>query len=70
MPPANDVPPTTAAAMTYSSSLWPTSRVDPLSRAEEMAAAIAHRTPIRMKVFMIVQRVLMPASSAASGLPP
>ena len=42
----------------------------PLSRADAMAAAMAQSTPIRMYVFMIVQRVLMPASSAASGLPP
>ena len=42
----------------------------PLSRADAIAAAMPHRMPIRMNVFMIVQRVLMPASSAASGLPP
>ena len=48
----------------------PTSSVAPLSRADATAAAIAQSRPISMYVFMIVQRVLMPASSAASGLPP
>ena len=39
-------------------------------RAEITTAAMAASTPMTMNVFMIVRRVLMPASSAASGLPP
>ena len=35
-----------------------------------MTAATAASAPMTMNVFMIVQRVLMPASTAASGLPP
>ena len=36
----------------------------------EMAAAMPQSTPISTKIFIVTQRVLMPASSAASGLPP
>ena len=35
-----------------------------------MAALTAQSTPISTNVIMIVRRVLMPPSSAASGLPP
>ena len=35
-----------------------------------LAALTAARTPMIMNTFMVTQRVLMPASSAASGLPP
>ena len=70
IPPANDVPPMTAAAMTCSSTPIPSPWVAALSRAEVTAAAMAASMPMAMKVFMIVSRVLMPASTAASGLPP
>jgi hypothetical protein len=69
-PPENDVPPMTAAAITYSSYPWPRSSVALFSRATAIEALTAQRIPMRMNVFMIVQRVLMPPSSAASGLPP
>ena len=36
----------------------------------EMAAETAQSIPIKMKIFMVTQRVLIPARSAASGLPP
>jgi hypothetical protein len=48
----------------------PCALVAALRRAVEMAAAMAQSTPISMKIFTVTQRVLMPASSAASGLPP
>ena len=70
MPPANDVPPMTAAAMTWSSAPVPRAEVAAFRRAVTMTAAMAASAPITMNVFMIVQRVLMPASTAASGLPP
>ena len=70
MPPASDVPPMTAAAMIKSSSSVPSELVEELRRADEIAALIAARTPMIMNIFMVTQRVLMPARSAASGLPP
>ena len=42
-------------------------RVEPRDR---YGAADGASNPISMKIFTITQRVLMPASSAASGLPP
>ena len=41
-----------------------------LSRAVWMAALTAHSTPMSTNVNITVRRVLMPPSSAASGLPP
>jgi hypothetical protein len=41
-----------------------------LRRAVEMQAEMPHNRPMRPNTFMRVQRVLMPESSAASGLPP
>ena len=70
MPPENDVPPMTAAAITYSSSRVPALLVAAFSRAMEMHALMPTRNPIRVKILSNVRRVLMPASSAASGLPP
>ncbi len=70
MPPASDVPPMTAAAMTKSSSSVPSELVAELRRADEIAALIAASTPMIMNIFMVTQRVLMPARLAASGLPP
>ncbi len=70
MPPAKEVPPMTAAAITCSSAPVPRAEVAAFRRAVMMTAAIAASTPITMNVFMIVHRVLMPASTAASGLPP
>ena len=70
IPPENDVPPMTAAAMTCSSTPVPRADVAAFSRADVTAAAIAASMPIAMNVFMIVQRVLIPARTAASGLPP
>jgi hypothetical protein len=60
----------TAAAMTCSSTPVPRADVAAFSRADVTAAAIAASMPIAMNVFMIVQRVLIPARTAASGLPP
>ena len=40
------------------------------STLREIAAAIAASMPISMKTIMVTRLVLMPASSAASGLPP
>ncbi len=70
MPPENDVPPMTAAAMTSSSFWTPRLVTAELSLAVWMAALTATRTPIRTNVSITVRRVLMPLSSAASGLPP
>ena len=69
-PPASDVPPITAAAMTRSSASVPSELVAALSRAIDTAPPMAASNPISMKTFTITQRVLTPASSAASGLPP
>ncbi len=70
MPPANDVPPITAAAITSSSFCTPRFVTAALRRAVWMAALTAHSTPISTNVIITVRRVLMPPSSAASGLPP
>ena len=70
MPPANEVPPMTAAAMTWSSAPVPRPLVAEFWRAVRMMALTAASTPMMTKVHMIVRRVLMPDSSAASGLPP
>ena len=70
MPPANEVPPMTAAAMTKSSLRIPSEFTAASSRPDVMAALIATSTPMSVKVFITVQRTLMPESSAASGLPP
>ena len=71
MPPENDVPPMTAAAMT-SSSFWTPRLVTPaLSLAGlDRGALLRTRTPMRTNVSMTVRRVLIPLNSAASGLPP
>ena len=60
----------TAAAMTSSSSSVPAAFVAALRRAVEMAPATPQSAPMRMKIFIVTHLVLMPASSAASGLPP
>ena len=70
MPPANDVPPITAAAITLSSIPVPRLLTAALSRAIWTAAARPTSRPISVNVLTIVRLVLMPASSAASGLPP
>ena len=70
MPPASEVPPMTAAAITRSSSSVPSALVEALRRAEEMAALMATSAPMIMNTFIVTQRVLMPARLAASGLPP
>ena len=70
MPPVNEVPPMTAAAITSSSFWTPRLVTAPFSRAVWTAALIATRMPIKMYVRTIVSRTLMPPSSAASGLPP
>ena len=56
-PPASEVPPMTAAAITRSSASVPSELVAALRRAMEMAPATAARSPISMKIFMITQRV-------------
>ncbi len=71
MPPASEVPPITAAAID----------IELVERAERVGRGVEARrrdrrrdaapaAPIRMKILTVTQRVLMPASSAASGLPP
>ena len=60
----------TAAAITRNSSSEPMSLVWLARRACATIAEIAQRTPIRVKIFTVSIRVLMPDSSAASGLPP
>ena len=50
MPPENDVPPMTAAAMTSSSFWMPRLVVAELRRAVWMAALTAHSMPITMYV--------------------
>jgi hypothetical protein len=69
-PPDSDVPPMTAAAITKSSASVPSELVAASSRAIETAPATAVSNPINMKTLAITQRVSIPASSAASGLPP
>ena len=54
MPPANEVPPMTAAAMTSSSFWTPRLVTAELRRAVWTAALIAARMPMRTNVFMIV----------------
>src|SRR5439155_1576763 len=70
MPPANDVPPMTAAEITSSSFCTPRFVTAASRRAVCTAALIAASAPMSAKVSMIVRRTLRPASAAASGLPP
>ena len=70
MPPANEVPPMTAAEMTSSSFCTPRFVTAALRRAVWTAALRAHSMPMSTNVYMMVRRVLIPPSSAASGLPP
>ena len=60
----------TAAAITFSSIPVPRLLTAAFSLAICTAAARPTNRPIRVKVLTIVRLVLMPASSAASGLPP
>ena len=69
-PPASAVPPITAAAIVWSSSSVPRSLPTALRRAVAITAAMAASAPISTKIFTVSSRVLMPESSAASGLPP
>src|SRR4249920_471332 len=69
-PPVNDVPPITVAAITLSSIPVPRLLTAAFSRAIWTAAASPTNRPMSVNVFTIVRLVLMPASSAASGLPP
>ena len=69
-PPLNDVPPITAAAITFSSMPVPRLLTAAFRRAICTAAASPTRKPINANVLTIVRFVLMPASTAASGLPP
>ena len=50
----------TAAAITSNSVSVPSELVAALSRAIEIAPAMAAKSPISMKIFMITQRVLTP----------
>jgi hypothetical protein len=70
MPPANEVPPMTAAAMTYSSLCVPRLTVAAFRRADSTTPPTAARMPMITNVIMIVRLVLIPARFAASGLPP
>src|SRR5439155_10884093 len=70
MPPENDVPPITAAAIVSSSAWTPRLVTADWSRADWIAPLTAASTPISMNVYKIVRLTLMPPSSAASGLPP
>ena len=70
MPPDRAVPPITAAAITRSSSSVPMSLAWLVRRAEATTAESPHRKPIIAKTLTVRRRVLIPDSSAESGLPP
>ena len=69
-PPASDVPPTTAAAITNNSSRSPNALVALFNRADAITAAIPAKPPLSAKILTVIARVLMPDKAAASGLPP
>ena len=69
-PPESEVPPMTAAAITSSSSSVPVALVAAFRRAVEIELPMATRKPISMNTLSVTHLTLMPASSAASGLPP
>jgi len=68
MPPANDVPPMTAAAITSSSYPVPVLVTPASSRDAWTHAAMAQRMPISTNVPRMMRLVLIPARVTASGL--
>jgi hypothetical protein len=69
-PPASDVPPITAAAITLSSASVPIEFVPALSRAVVITAAIPQSTPIETNTPSVARFTSIPESAAASGFPP
>ena len=68
--PANEVPPITVAAITYSSAIWPIECVPEFRREVVIIEAIAASPPISTNSSTSTRLVGRPDSSAASGLPP
>ena len=68
MPPANEVPPITAAEMTSSSLDTPRPVTAALSRAVCTTALMPASRPIRPNVYMIVRFTLMPLSTRRLGI--